>query len=168
MSRSPDQDLENPLIVGGLGRGAYSPWTLLLQCNSVEGVRWLRSAFLTIAAGEDPGDLAQSPVLALAGVSSLRLARVLEAPRNHTRIQGGTRLRWTASADEWITMTWLLDPLLDGAIGHQYLTDDGADDVLVEVSHGESHAGLDDRASTRPESHTQALIRAVASGAGSR
>jgi hypothetical protein len=150
MSRSPDQDLDNPLIVGGLGRGAHSPMTLLLQCNSVEGVRWLRSAFLTIAAGEDPGDLAQSPVMALGGVSSLRLARVLESPRNHTRIQDGTRLEWTASADEWVTMTYLLDPLLDGAIGHQYLTNEGTDDVLVEVSHGESHTGLNERVSADP------------------
>jgi hypothetical protein len=150
MSQSHDQDVENPLIVGGLAPGAFSPMTLLLQCNSVEGVRWLRSAFLTIAAGEEPGDLAHSPVMGLGGVSSLRLQRVLESPRNHIRIQDGTRIQWTASADEWVTMTYLLDPLLDGATGHQYLTNEGIDDVLVEVSHGESHAGLNERASADP------------------
>jgi len=124
--------------------------TLLLQCNSIEGVRWLRSAFLTIATGEDPGDLAHSPVMALGGVSSLRLERVLESPRNHIRIQDGTSLHWSASADEWVTMTYLLDPFLDGATGHQYLTNEGNDDVLVEVSHGESHTGLNGQGAAGP------------------
>jgi hypothetical protein len=150
MRQSPDKDADNPMIVGGLAPGAYSPTTLSLQCNSVEGVRRLRSAFLTIATGEDPGDLAQSPVIALEGVSSLRLVRVLESPRNHIRIEDGTRLQWTASADEWVTMTYLLEPFLDGATGHQYLTSELTDDVLVEVSHGESHPGLNDRASLDP------------------
>ena len=121
--------------------------TLLLQCKSIEGVRWLRSAFLTIATGEDPGDLAQSPVVALEGVSSLRLDRVLESPRNHVRIHDGTRLDWSASADEWVRMTEFLDPFLEGATGHQYLTVEGIDDVLVEVSHGEFHTGLTQPAS---------------------
>lgn len=149
MNQSPDQDAENPLIVGGLAPGAYSRMTLLLQCDSVEGVRWLRSVFLKIATGEDPGDLAHSPAMALEGVSSLRLARVLESPRSHIRLQDGTRIQWTASADEWVTMTYLLDPLLDGATGHQYLTNEGIDDLLVEVSHGESYTGLK-RASPDP------------------
>jgi hypothetical protein len=153
MSHPPDQDAENPLIVGGLSPGAYSPMTLLIQCNSVEGVRWLRSAVLTIATGEDPGDLAHSPVMALGGVSSLRLERVLESPRNHIRIQDGTSLHWSASADEWVTMTSLLDPFLDRATGHQYLTNESDDDVLVEVSYGESHTGLDEPASPDPSVH---------------
>jgi hypothetical protein len=115
------KDAASPLIVGGLGPGAYSPMTLLLHCSSIEGVRWLRFAILTIATGVDPGDLAQSPVVAVEGASSLRLVRVLESPRNHIRIHDGAGLDWTASANEWVTITDLLDPFLEGTTGHQYL-----------------------------------------------
>jgi hypothetical protein len=105
---------------------------------------------LNLAAGLRDAYLAHSPVMALGGVSSLRLQRVLESPRNHIRIRDGTRIHWTASADEWVTMTYLLDPFLDGATGHHYLTNEGFDDVLVEVSYGESHRGLNERASPNP------------------
>jgi hypothetical protein len=135
--------MPSPIVVGGLGQGAYSPMTLLLQCNSIEGVRWLRSAFLTIARAEDPGDLAQSPGVTLKGVASLKLRVVKEAPRNHLLVLKGNALLWTASAEEWKEMTYLLDPFLVGETGHQYLTTDGVDDVLVEVSCGEQHQGFE-------------------------
>jgi hypothetical protein len=35
-------------------------------------------------------------------------------------------------------MSLLLEPLLEGP-GHQYLTDEVADEVLIEVSFGEHH-----------------------------
>jgi hypothetical protein len=93
---------------------------------------------VTISRGTDPGDLAKSPFVELEGVASLKLQLADEAPRNHVLIQDGAELSWIASPAEWREMTYFLDPFLAGKMGHQYLTTEGVDDVLIEVSFGEA------------------------------
>ncbi len=44
---------------------------------------------------------------------------------------------WSATADGWLYLADLIQPLVDGGAGHQYLTDDKDDVALIELSSGE-------------------------------
>lgn len=51
----------------------------------------------------------------------------------------GKGFRWCASSEGWAYEAGLLDPFVEGRSGHQYLTREGVDAALVEVSFLEPH-----------------------------
>jgi hypothetical protein len=140
VSERDGDEADQPLIAGGLHAGADGP-AMLLHCSSIEGVRLLRSTFLAVAAGKDPGDIVAPASVRLDGVMSLRLRRTLDPPTKRLRIDDGDVL-WTTTATEWVSMATLLEGFLDGHSGHQYLTNEGSNDADVEVSFGEAHKSL--------------------------
>ena len=44
---------------------------------------------------------------------------------------------WSATADGWLYLVDLIQPLVDGKAGHQYLTEGKEDAALIEISSGE-------------------------------
>jgi hypothetical protein len=64
----------------------------------------------------------------------------LDGPRVTLRHSDGTDATtfvWSATADGWLYLADLIHPLVDGRMGHQYLTDDKDDVALIELSSGE-------------------------------
>jgi hypothetical protein len=48
-----------------------------------------------------------------------------------------------ASSDGWTTCAALMEPFMDGSAGHHYLTTEGIDDALLELSFGEPNVRVD-------------------------
>ncbi len=73
-----------------------------------------------------------------AALGDLLLTRVVRRPEKNLVREEYDSFVWSCTSDEWTTMSLLLEPFLKGS-GHQYLTDEVADDALIEVSYGEHH-----------------------------
>jgi len=124
-------------VVGDLYDGAFGR-TLAIELRSVEAVRWLRAVLLEVAENGEAIDLARLQPVWLAGVSQLELRLAKKPPTKHLRLAGDDALVWTCTSEEWHTVADLIDALSVGR-GFQYLTEEGYDDVLVEVSLGQAH-----------------------------
>jgi hypothetical protein len=79
-----------------------------------------------------------------------------EASVKHLALIAPGALVWRCTSDEWITCAALLEPLAEGKRGHQYLTEERYDDVLIEVSHGEAHGSRTHQARCDPR-HPDAI-----------
>jgi hypothetical protein len=123
-------------LLGELYDGAFGR-TLLMEPQSVETVRWLRRTFLEVAESGAPIDLAQLEGVRLRNVSHLELRLVEKPPVKRLTIIEPDKLVWRSTREEWTTAAELLRPLAEGAHGHQYLTEERYDDVLIEISFGE-------------------------------
>lgn len=129
-------------IVGDYYHGAYGP-TILLKANSERAVEWLRNIFLRLANGtESHVDLAAMPGVNIAGVEAFMLGRLDEQPEVALQSQPtdaqAVECYWNQDASGWRHVAMLMEPFLAGKTGHQYLTREGQDDALLEVSYGES------------------------------
>jgi hypothetical protein len=49
---------------------------------------------------------------------------------------------WRQDTLRWAHASMLIEPLLKGRPGHQYLTNEGIDAALIEFSHGEGLVGM--------------------------
>jgi hypothetical protein len=124
-------------IRGTLGLGAYGP-TLRLELHGRDAVAWLRDRFLLMRNTVTPEILTDRPEVSIRDQVTLELVLAgAKQEKRLVRVHEEKRLRWMCTADEWLTNALLLDPFLRGRSGHQYLTNEGIDDVLVEVSFGE-------------------------------
>jgi hypothetical protein len=127
----------NPLVEGELGEGAFGP-TILLRLASTQGATYLHSLFARLASSpigtcvstEDEPDVALS-----ASIWRLCL-EVIAEPRTKrlSRTDGG--FTWVGTSEDWWTTALLVEPLAQLS-GHQYLTSEGVDDAIIEVSQGE-------------------------------
>ena len=138
MSNLPDQTA--PLIEGDFYEGAFGP-SILLILTSRESIAFLRAIFEDRAAapiGTVVSLVEQPGVRIGAALGELLLCRVSRRPGKHLVRDEYDRFVWSCTADEWETMSLQLEPFL-GQPGHQYLTDEVADDALIEVSYGEDH-----------------------------
>lgn len=77
------------------------------------------------------------PRMQLRGIMSVTL-RCTAEPLSKALSQHDRHYEWTCTRDGWLTNAALLEPFRRGRAGHQYLTDEDADDALIEVSFGEA------------------------------
>jgi len=120
--------------------GAYGP-SILLVLTAKDSIAWLRMVFESVSAASvgtllNLTDLPQ--VHATGALSGLVLSKAVREPRSHLVREAAGRFIWSCTSDEWRTMSLMLEPLM-ARRGHQYLTSEGVDDALVEVSYGEDH-----------------------------
>jgi hypothetical protein len=129
-----------PLLEGELYDGAFG-LSILLVLTSRESITWLRAMFDNLAGaplGTDVSLVNQTQASIGAAIGDLLLRRVVRRPAKHLVRGEGDVFVWSCTADEWTTLSLLLEPLLERP-GHQYLTDEVDDDALIEVSYGERH-----------------------------
>ena len=134
-----ESELVAPPLEAHCFDGAFGP-SILLVLSSQEAVSRLGATFRDMAVA--PVGRAVSLTAAMGsefhdGVGDLVLARVVRKP-GKSLVRKDSGFTWACTADEWITKSLLVDSLLEGP-GHQYLTAEGLDDALIEVSHGERH-----------------------------
>jgi hypothetical protein len=134
---------DDMLIIGDYGVGAHGP-TIMLQLRSAAAAAWLRDMFLKARRSPEGIDLLADPRVRVHGVEQLTLTvRAVHGPYIELQCIGsssdGKRFQWSASSEGWSYEAGLLDPFVEGRGGHQYLTREGVDDALVEVSFGEPH-----------------------------
>ena len=80
-------------------------------------------------------------------LSDLMLFKVACKGQRHLVREDPNKFVWSCTSEEWYTMSLMLEPLLRQE-GHQYLTSEGTDDALIEVSYGEDHRQRSRRGST--------------------
>jgi hypothetical protein len=125
--------LEADLYMSDLGR------TLLLQARQREQLLTLKAIFEDLGAGRRAGlDLS---MLFNDGVVTSFRAEVDDAQSRYRRSlklqegKDGPELRWVRAQDDWQTTALLVGALIEAeGPGHQYLTDEGLDDVVVCLS----------------------------------
>jgi hypothetical protein len=131
-----------PLIYGDFYRGAYGP-TIVLEALTLLGVDWFRCLLVKLSLDEAGSfELASMSELRINGVAELKVETVGVQPDIPlTRIAGsgdeGARFLWRQDNLRWAHASMLIEPMLKGRPGHQYLTTEGRDAALIEFSHGE-------------------------------
>jgi hypothetical protein len=131
-----DSDHEQRLI-GSFDVGAYGP-TIFMVLPSREAVVWLKALFLSMTGYDGSRDLLSEPGVEVRGIERFELRRTSADSERHLLRQGdAAAFVWSATDDVWRRNSELLDPFVDGQSGHQYLTSEGVDDALVEISFGE-------------------------------
>jgi hypothetical protein len=118
-------------------QGAYGP-TLRLETSALEDLGALRDLLRRVSA-RDQVDLLSIPGVASATVEScvLRATPNVRGPRVRTTGSSGPRhsFAWSQTTDGWFESSELVQGLMDhGRSGHQYLTSETRDDVLVELT----------------------------------
>ena len=119
--------------------GAYGP-TLRIGAQCAADLMALRELFESLATGTAHViDLSRELPCERDQVVSLLLAtRESEAPERLVRVGGGRSgqaFEWIGSREEWEERTSKIDALLSlGEPSHQYLSLEGIDDALVELS----------------------------------
>lgn len=137
--------LDQPTVTSwDFGIGASGP-TIFVRLRTVDDVKALNEIFLGLA--ERPGariDLSAQPGIQLHRISRCELVSIERSlSKRLRRVNDGPAFEWSCTADEWATAAALLDPFLAGSRGHQYLTQEGLDDAIVEVSYGEEDSTIE-------------------------
>ena len=126
-----------PYIRGEFGPGSMGP-TIFMVLSSQSAAQWLRGLFLSMIGSGALVDLATCNEVELFNMEALQLVRV--ARRHGAQLSKHRRRNaflWQCDDDEWQTNAELLDPFVAARTGHQYLTQTGVDDAVVEISFGE-------------------------------
>jgi hypothetical protein len=136
------------LIPGEYDLGAFGP-TILLKLPSRRSVEWLHGVLMRLSDDIGGGiDLAGVPEVHIKGVRALHLRHVDQpvAPplRGPTTVVPDAKFDWALDRNGWRRAAGLLEPFLSGRPGHQYLTQEGRDAALVEVSFGEPSVRIAD------------------------
>jgi hypothetical protein len=130
------------MIVWDFYPGAFGP-SILAELPDQDAVAHLQDIFVQVATTGMPLDLNKDPRMRLKNIASLELARGPLLVRKTLSKTDNARFVWTCTAEQWHRHAGLLDPFLKDRVGHQYLTEEGIDDALVEVSFGEQHADVE-------------------------
>lgn len=146
MTYSPSPSKSSPLIVGEFAAGAFGP-TILLKLLSEEAVQWLQKIFQELAEGSRISfSLASAAGVRIKGVAELvfEIADVRPTPSlsGPKKPVANSMFRWTQDKNGWTRSAALLEPFLTGRTGHQFLTDEGIDPVIIEVSYGEPRVAI--------------------------
>jgi hypothetical protein len=124
------------LIIGDFYPGAYGP-TIILFLKSIEAANWLRDVFEEVVRLPAPKLITNDPHMRVTGLTDLALVCRGEGPEIELRTAGRDdppSFLWSATTNGWRHLIGLMGPFCDGHPGHQYLTREGIDDALVEVS----------------------------------
>jgi hypothetical protein len=136
---SPEPDPASPLILGDLYDGADGP-TIILVMLTVAAGDWLQDTFRNLARHKEPLTLTASPQVRVINVASMQMVCPDDGPRIALRsgdAAGDGSFVWSATAEGWLYLVDLIQPLCDGRAGHQYLTERKDDAALIELSSGE-------------------------------
>lgn len=108
----------------------------------MHAVERLQAIFVRVATTGVIIDLALEPGIRLNNISALELTCAEDEMRKTLSRASRAGFRWTCSAHKWHRRRALLDAFAKGP-GHHYLTEEGIDDALIEISYGEDHPGMD-------------------------
>lgn len=127
-----------PRVEGDFAEGAYGP-TILLELKSLEAVSWFHDLLIGLAQSP-PGTTIrfdQESGVEI-GAAVLEFNLIVTTNRTDRRLVQGPPgvFNWACLPAQWRDASALIEPLKHQS-GHQYLTSEGIDDVLVEVSYGE-------------------------------
>jgi hypothetical protein len=128
---------EHGIVTGAWGVDAAGRDTLTFFLHDSEGIQVLRDIFRRVAATDLPIELTDIPQVDIPRTRVL-IARLTKHPDKHVRRRKGNVVEWNGTVDDWSTNADLLEPFLAGRRGHQFLSDDRWDDVVVIASFGES------------------------------
>jgi hypothetical protein len=130
--------MKKPILVD-FYEGAYGP-TIRIDMRTREDLLVLDELFGNLASDVDKEfDLARSTRFRLGSIVSLSLRSVAKQPPTALEVSyttpAGASFRWSNNCDEWRDCKAKVEALLASALpGHQYLTAEGRDDALVELS----------------------------------
>lgn len=128
-----------PLLVGDFYDGADGP-TIILIASAPAVCAWLQEVFREISHCVPNRTLSVQPEVRFTNVEAIEMVCRANGPRV-TLGRGADTARktfvWSATADGWLYLADLIQPLADGKAGHQYLTEDKNDVAVVELSCGE-------------------------------
>ena len=122
--------------------GAYGP-TIRLDTQALEELTAVRRLFGRLAAGEGvEDDLCAALACRADAIESLTVRSAPEPPAKALELRGqgrqGPIFTWTNGSGDWLECAEKVDALLSsGSPGHQYLTNEGLDDALVELCYRE-------------------------------
>jgi hypothetical protein len=127
-------------IVVDLYAGAYGP-TLRIDTQTPEALVAVRDLLRRLSEGVTARhELAEDGRFALTHVANVELMVATEGLglRRFKGRGGRDSIRWVLDRDGWRTRVGLVGGLLEASRpGHQYLTTEGEDDVLVELAYRE-------------------------------
>lgn len=114
--------------------GAYGP-TIRFDSNSLDDMEELKAVLGRLAASEAREvALHHLGCLSVCNLEALILSLVEVEPEVALRRVGRRRFLWVNSREGWARSCGLIDGLIQAnKPGHQYLTNEGIDDALVEV-----------------------------------
>jgi len=130
--------MDDSTILWDFYPGAYGP-SILVELPDLAAVALLRRILVRVAATGSPIDLNNEPRMRLKNIANLKLVLATQPSRKTLSSTGDPLFVWSCTAEQWRAHAALLDPFLDGHVGHQYLSAEGVDDALIEVSFGEHH-----------------------------
>src|SRR4026209_1265738 len=114
--------------------GAYGV-TIRFDAESLDGLRTLGEAFRRLSTGET-GEVALHRLegLRVFNLEALTISVVDVEPDISLRLLNGRTYLWVNTREGWERFYELVDGLIEfNRPGHQYLTNEGIDDALVEV-----------------------------------
>jgi hypothetical protein len=129
----------SPLLTGDLYDGAYGQ-TIILIADSSAACVWLQAVFRELAHGGSSRTLTAESEVQITNVEAIELVTRPDGPRVTFRQSDAATegsFVWSATPEGWLYLADLIQPLVDGGIGHQYLTEDKNDVALIELSSGE-------------------------------
>lgn len=121
--------------------GAYGP-TIRIDVQSIETLVRIKNLFLQLAESRGyPVNLAEINNVKAIRLNQLILSWVPDDQHAKKKLtlasnsMTGAVFEWTMSSDSWKRAAGLVDGLLErGSSGHQYLTQEGVDDAIVELA----------------------------------
>jgi hypothetical protein len=122
--------------------GAYGP-TLRIDTNRISDLEMIMSLFLDLAENKHKTiDFLSTTHATSTNVDQFRLRRIsVENLREGLAREGkrGNKFVWSLSGPEWKRRAGLIAGLIQyNGPSHQYLTEEGVDDALVELAFCES------------------------------
>ena len=122
--------------------GAYVP-TVRVAVQTLEDLMAIQRLFEQLASGEvAQQDLVEAFTWSLDSIRSLILRSAPEGPAKALELREqssrGPTFSLTNSYEDWLDCAYKVDGLISGdSPGHQYLTQEGFDDALVELCYKE-------------------------------
>jgi len=124
--------------------GAYGP-TIRIAVQSLQRLSEVKEWFLQLAQGaRQEIDLVQFDMVRPTGLRSLTLKLIPDSERIKKKMvavnkeRDEARFLWSGHSDDWLTCAGLVEGLVEGSgSGHQYMTTEGVDDALIELSYAE-------------------------------
>lgn len=125
--------------------GAYGP-TLRVDIQALDDLLRIKGLFLELAESKRVTvDFLQLDSIRATGIKKLILRRIKEGAKLEKALElkpserGDVVFHWTLPSRGWRRCAGLVDGLIDGLIkgkgpGHQYLTEEGIDDAIVEMA----------------------------------
>lgn len=129
-------------IVVDYYQGAYGP-TIRIDIQTLENLLKVREIFARMAnATDETRNFFELGDVTVSGLSALILRSTVKEKEGEKKLQAmeggqeGPAFLWTMTPNGWSRSAGLIDGIIESVSpgGHQYLTQEGIDDALVEVS----------------------------------